>query len=80
MKSTGIIRKIDDLGRIVIPKETRESMLIDEGSSLEIFVDDQTIYLKKYAPGCTFCGSMKNLMLHKGIYICEECGKDLKSI
>lgn len=80
MKSTGIVRKVDELGRVVIPKETRELLFIDEGDSLEIFKDENEIILKKYAPGCTFCGNMKNLICFKGIYICEECKNNLKSL
>ena len=79
MKSLGIIRKVDELGRIVIPKETRKVFSINEGDSLEIFKDDNEIILKKYAPGCTFCGSMDHISDFKGLYICEECRADLKS-
>ncbi|SHJ13624.1 transcriptional regulator, AbrB family [Clostridium cavendishii DSM 21758] len=79
MKSTGIVRKVDELGRIVIPKETRKLLFINEGDSLEIFKDENTLFLKKYSPGCNFCGNMKNLTLFKEIYICEECNKNLKS-
>lgn len=78
MKSTGIVRKVDELGRIVIPKETRELLFIDEGDSLEIFKDENEIILKRYAPGCTFCGNMKNITQFKGVYICEECKNNLK--
>ncbi|OPJ60973.1 AbrB/MazE/SpoVT family DNA-binding domain-containing protein [Clostridium oryzae] len=79
MKSTGIVRKVDELGRIVIPKETRDLLFIHEGDSLEIFVDENSIYLKKYAPGCKFCGDMKNIEMFKGVYICEECRKELRA-
>lgn len=80
MYSTGIVRKVDELGRIVLPKETRDILFISEGDSLEIFSDDDTILLKKYAPGCTFCGSMNGLDTFKGISICEDCKKELKSL
>ncbi|NMM64242.1 AbrB/MazE/SpoVT family DNA-binding domain-containing protein [Clostridium sp. P21] len=80
MKSTGIVRKVDELGRVVIPKETRQMLLINEGDSLEIFKDDTSIYLKKYSPGCTFCGNMNNLTIFKGVHICEECKRALKSL
>lgn len=80
MKSTGIVRKVDELGRIVIPKETRKILFINEGDSLEIFIDNTSIYLKKYAPGCTFCGDMKNTIMFKGVHICEECKKDIDSV
>jgi transcriptional pleiotropic regulator of transition state genes len=79
MKSTGIVRKVDELGRVVIPKETRQVLSINEGDSLEIYKDDTTIYLKKYAPGCTFCGSMDDTITFKGICICAECKKELEN-
>lgn len=78
--NTGIIRKIDELGRIVIPKETRDLLSMHEGDSLEVFQDDDKIILRKYAPGCAFCGSMKNLVMQKGIYVCESCGKELNKL
>lgn len=77
MKSAGIVRKIDELGRIVIPKETRELLVIDEGDSLAIFRDEKEIILKKYSPGCTFCGNMASLIKFKGLDICGECRNDL---
>lgn len=80
MKSTGIVRKVDELGRVVIPKETRELLLINEGDSLEIFKDENEIILKKYSPGCTFCGNMKNIIQFKNVYICEKCIDNLKSL
>lgn len=80
MKSAGIVRKIDELGRIVIPKETRELLLINIGDSLEIFKDEDEIILKKYAPGCTFCGNMDNLIKFKGFDICEDCRRDLSNL
>ncbi|SDM21552.1 AbrB/MazE/SpoVT family DNA-binding domain-containing protein [Halarsenatibacter silvermanii] len=55
MKITGIVRKVDELGRIVIPKEVRENMDIDAKDFLEIYVDEETVILKKYEPGCIFC-------------------------
>ncbi|KAJ53016.1 transcriptional pleiotropic regulator of transition state genes [Clostridium tetanomorphum] len=79
MKSIGMVRKVDELGRIVIPKETRELLFIKEGDSLEIFRDENAIFLRKYSPGCTFCGNMNNVTLFKSMYICEECKRDLKS-
>jgi transcriptional pleiotropic regulator of transition state genes len=79
MRATGIVRKADELGRIVIPKETRELLFINYGDSLEIFIEDNTLFLKRYSPGCTFCGDMDNITKFKGIHICEECSKNLKS-
>lgn len=79
MKSTGIVRKVDDLGRVVIPKETRQIFSINEKDALEIFTDEDMILLKKYSPGCMFCNNVKNLTLFKGKHICEECRQDLKT-
>ena len=79
MKSTGIVRKVDELGRIVIPKETRQILSISEKDSLEIFTDEDMILLKKYSPGCIFCNNVKNLTIYKGKHICEECREDLKT-
>lgn len=73
MKSTGIDRKVDELGRMVIPKELRDILGIDVKTPLEIFVDGETIILKKYNPGCTICGSMDDVEYFKGQRICREC-------
>lgn len=79
MKSAGIVRKVDELGRVVIPKETRKMLSINEKDALEIFIDENKIFLKKYSPGCTFCDNVKNLTLFKGKHICEDCSNDLKT-
>ncbi len=79
MKSTGIVRRVDDLGRVVIPKETRQIFSINEKDSLEIFTDEDMILLKKYSPGCMFCNNVKNLTVFKGKHICEDCRQDLKT-
>lgn len=73
MKSTGIVRKIDDLGRMVIPIELRKTMNINKKDPMEIFTDGNKIVLKKYEPGCEFCGSMDNLVTFDGHEICTEC-------
>ena len=73
MKSTGIVRKIDDLGRMVIPKELRETMDINKKDPMEIFVDNNTIILKKYEPGCLFCGNIENTVQFKDKVICKSC-------
>ncbi|WP_270565136.1 AbrB/MazE/SpoVT family DNA-binding domain-containing protein [Clostridium beijerinckii] len=80
MKTTGIVRKVDELGRLVIPKETRGLLFIKEGDSLEIFKDEHEIILRKYSPGCTFCGNMKEITQFKSTYICKECIDNLKSL
>ena len=73
-KATGIVRKIDDLGRVVIPRELRRTMAIREGDALEIFVDSEgEIILKKYLPGCAFCNNVEHLWGHRGKWICQTC-------
>ena len=78
MKSTGIVRKVDNLGRVVIPIELRRNLDIDIKDALEIFVEDDQIILKKYAPACIFCGQAKDVNL-KGKNICPTCKDELKS-
>lgn len=78
MKATGIVRRVDELGRVVIPKELRRTMSIDEFDSMEIFVDGNMICLKKYEPACTFCGNVKeNMVSQAGKLICPDCIADL---
>ena len=78
MKSTGIVRKVDELGRVVIPIELRRNLDIDVKDALEIFVDGEHIILKKYAPACIFCGQAKDVISYKGKNICPTCREDLK--
>lgn len=78
MKSTGIVRKVDELGRIVLPIELRRTLDIAEKDSLEIYVDDDRIILKKYEPTCVFCGSSKDVISFKGKNICPACLNELK--
>ena len=78
MKSTGIVRKVDELGRIVIPIELRRTLDIAEKDALEIYVDENTIMLKKYEPCCIFCGSSADLSIFKGKNICPDCIKELQ--
>ncbi len=77
MKSTGIVRKVDELGRVVIPIELRRTLDIAERDSLEIYVDGEQIILKKYAPACIFCGQAKDITVFKGKNICPACQKEL---
>jgi len=72
MKATGIVRRIDDLGRVVIPKEIRRTLRIREGDPLEIFVDDDKIILRRYDPACTFTGSAVDLVDFKGRKVSKE--------
>jgi len=73
MKSTGIVRKVDELGRVVIPIELRRTMGIDEKDALEIYVDNEKIILKKYEPACIFCGNAVDVHDYRGKRVCKEC-------
>ena len=77
MKSTGIIRKVDELGRVVLPIELRNRFSISEKDPMEIFVDGPYIILKKHEPFCIFCESTKNLVDFQGKLVCEKCIKKL---
>ncbi len=77
MKSTGIVRKLDDLGRIVLPIELRRTLQIEEKDPVEIFVEDDMIILKKYQPSCLFCGDAKDVISFKGRNICPNCLHEL---
>ena len=79
MKATGIVRKIDDLGRIVLPIELRRTLGISDRDSLEIYVDDNNIVLKKYEPACIFCGSTEGIVNYKDKTVCSACINALKS-
>jgi len=78
MKSTGIVRKVDELGRVVLPIELRRTLDIAEKDALEIYVDGSTIILKKYEPACIFCGDAKDVTTYKGKNICPNCMKELR--
>lgn len=73
MKSTGIVRKVDSLGRIVLPIELRRVMGIDIKDPIEIFVDDSHIVLGKYQPACIFCDSVSGVSEFKGAKVCSIC-------
>ena len=79
MKSTGIVRKVDELGRIVLPIELRRTLEIAEKDSLEIYVDGHNIILKKYEPACIFCGNAKDVSLYKNKNICPDCLNEFKN-
>lgn len=80
MKSTGIVRKVDELGRVVIPIELRRTLGINEKDSLEIYVDGEKIILKKYEPACIFCGSADEVTNYRGKNICHECLKKMAQL
>ena len=77
MKSIGIVRRVDELGRIVLPIELRKILNIEPKDSLEIFVDGNTIMLRKYEPECIFCGDASNVRSIKGKNICTNCIKSI---
>ena len=78
MKSTGIVRKVDELGRIVLPIELRRTLDIAEKDAIEIYVDGESIILKKYEPTCIFCGDGRNVENYRGKNICANCMKELR--
>ena len=80
MKSTGIIRRMDELGRVVIPIEIRNQFNIAEKDPIEIYVDGSTIVFKKFEPNCLFCGNTKNLLEYKDKLICENCLKKISNL
>ena len=73
MKSTGIVRKVDELGRIVLPIELRRTLDIAVRDELEIYLDDDKVVLRKYEPSCIFCTSSRNLVSYRGRNVCMEC-------
>jgi transcriptional pleiotropic regulator of transition state genes len=77
MKSTGIVRKVDELGRVVIPIELRRTLGIDEKDPLEIYVDNEKIILKKYEPACVFCGNATNVQHYRGKLVCRDCAVNM---
>ena len=79
MKSTGIVRKVDELGRIVLPIELRRTLGIEEKDRIEIFVDGESIILRKYQPACIFCDNARDIINYKGKNICPECIKAMNA-
>ena len=80
MKSTGIVRKVDELGRIVLPIELRRTLGIEEKDRIEIFVDGESIILRKYQPACIFCDNAKDIINYKGKNICTSCLNEMKDL
>ena len=80
MKSKGIVRKVDELGRIVLPIEMRRTLDIGEKDALEIYVEGSSVILKKYKPSCVFCDATKDITVFKGKNICPKCLKELKEL
>ncbi|MEL4859845.1 AbrB/MazE/SpoVT family DNA-binding domain-containing protein [Pseudoflavonifractor phocaeensis] len=80
MKSTGIVRKVDELGRIVLPIELRRTLDIEEKDSLEIYVDGSSIVLRKYQPACVFCDDATDVVNFRGKIVCQNCLKELAGL
>lgn len=80
MKATGIVRKVDELGRIVLPKELRQTMGIRTGDPMEIYTDGKGIILRKYAPGCAFCGSVNGIRYIHGTLVCNICANNMQML
>lgn len=80
MKATGIVRRVDELGRIVIPKELRRTLDINEGDPLEIFTDGEGIVLKAYKSGCVFCGEADGVREINGKLVCNSCIRKIRGI
>jgi AbrB family transcriptional regulator, transcriptional pleiotropic regulator of transition state genes len=79
MKSTGIVRKVDSLGRIVLPKELRDALRIGYKDPMAIYVEENMVILKKYEPACVFCGQAREISHFKGKNICSSCLENLQS-
>lgn len=80
MKATGIVRKLDQLGRIVIPKELRTTFDLNENDPVEIFVDGSDIILRKYQPACIFCNEATDVVLFEGKNVCKKCLAKIKNL
>ena len=80
MKSTGIVRRVDELGRVVIPIEIRNKFEIAEKDPIEIYVEGSSIILKKFEQNCIFCGSTKDLVEYKDRLVCSKCAENLSQL
>ena len=80
MKSTGIIRKVDELGRVVIPIEIRNQFNIMEKDPIEIYVEGSSIVLKKFQPNCIFCGDTQDLISYHDKLICKKCANKISTL
>ena len=80
MKSLGMVRTIDSLGRITLPIEIRRMLDINTGDGVEMFSDKDRIILQKYAPSCIFCGEADDMVIYKDKRICKSCLEAMKSI
>ena len=79
MKATGIVRPIDNLGRVVLPKSLRDAYNLNLKDPVEIFTDENSIILRKYEPSCIFCGETSNVVIFKDKKICDDCLNEIKN-
>jgi transcriptional pleiotropic regulator of transition state genes len=79
MKSTGVVRKVDELGRIVLPIEIRKTLDIQQKDAIEIFIDEDKIILQKYQPACIFCNQVDDVVYFSGKRVCTACIEKMKS-
>ena len=79
MKSTGVVRKIDELGRIVLPIEIRKTLDIQQKDALEMFIDEDKIILQKYQPSCIFCNQVEDIVYFNGKRVCTACIEKMKN-
>ncbi|MGU3472351.1 AbrB/MazE/SpoVT family DNA-binding domain-containing protein [Paenibacillus sp. D51F] len=80
MKPAGVVRKVDQLGRIVLPKSLRKRYQMNEGDPVEILVQGDQIILERYRPRCVFCGSMEQVADFKERYLCSECMSQMQHL
>lgn len=78
MKATGIVRRVDELGRIVLPIELRRTLDISVKDLLEIYMEGESIVLKPYRPACVFCGGAKDISVFRGKNLCGKCLRELR--
>ncbi len=78
MRTPGMLRKIDDLGRVVIPSEIRKAMQIDKGDVLEMSMEEDRLVIRKFAPACIFCGGTEHLFTYEEKNICGQCIETIK--
>jgi AbrB family transcriptional regulator, transcriptional pleiotropic regulator of transition state genes len=80
MKPAGVVRKVDQLGRIVLPKSLRKRYLMNEGDPVEILVQGDHIILERYRPKCVFCGNMEQVSEFRERYICGACLEEMNAL
>lgn len=80
MKTSGIVRNVDELGRVVVPKELRRRMGIENGDSVEIYGEENRIIITKYTPACLFCGGSGDTVTFRSKRICAECLEELRQV